>query len=79
MTEKFDYNFKVDARDLRCPMPLLKTKLKLNKMQTGDTVLVLATDVGSEKDIPAFCNQTGYPVKVQLLDNKIFQFLITKK
>ncbi len=35
-------------------MPLLKTKLELNRMQEGEILEVLASDAGSARDIPAF-------------------------
>ncbi|MCK7547380.1 sulfurtransferase TusA family protein [Marinobacter koreensis] len=44
----------LDASGLRCPMPLLKTKLELNGMAPGDRLEVIATDAGSARDIPAF-------------------------
>ncbi|WP_417518120.1 sulfurtransferase TusA family protein [Marinobacter sp.] len=44
----------LDASGLRCPMPLLKTKLELNGMSPGEMLEVIATDAGSARDIPAF-------------------------
>lgn len=44
----------LDTSGLRCPMPLLKTKLELNGMSPGDKLEVIATDSGSARDIPAF-------------------------
>ncbi len=35
-------------------MPLLKTKLRLNDMNPGDLLQVIASDPGSARDIPAF-------------------------
>ncbi|MBQ0831364.1 sulfurtransferase TusA family protein [Marinobacter sp.] len=44
----------LDTSGLRCPMPLLKTKLELNGMARGEKLEVIATDAGSARDIPAF-------------------------
>ncbi|MGO1694018.1 MAG: sulfurtransferase TusA family protein [Marinobacter sp.] len=44
----------LDTSGLRCPMPLLKTKLELNGMSPGEELEVIATDAGSARDIPAF-------------------------
>jgi tRNA 2-thiouridine synthesizing protein A len=49
----------LDASGLNCPMPILKTKKALNKMDAGQILEVISTDAGSVKDIEAFCNQTG--------------------
>lgn len=48
----------VDGRALACPMPLLKTKVALRPLQSGDSVYVLATDPNSCADIAAFCAQS---------------------
>lgn len=49
----------VDARNLGCPLPILKTKKMLNRMSEGEIVAVTATDPGSVKDFESFCEQTG--------------------
>ena len=49
----------LDASGLNCPMPILKTKKALSKMDSGKILEVISTDAGSVKDIEAFCNQTG--------------------
>ncbi len=49
----------LDASGLNCPLPILKTKKALIKMSAGQVLEVISTDVGSIKDIEAFCNQTG--------------------
>ena len=50
----------LDASGLRCPMPLLKTKLELNTMAPGEVLLVIASDSGSARDIPAFLSLTRH-------------------
>lgn len=47
----------VDARHLPCPMPLLKAKQALNRMQTGQVLQILATDAGSWRDFHVFVQQ----------------------
>lgn len=49
----------LDASGLACPMPLLKTKLALARMQSGQTLQVTATDPGSWRDIPAYLELSG--------------------
>lgn len=44
----------LDVRALRCPLPLLRTKQQLLKMQPGEVLEVWATDAGSWRDIPAY-------------------------
>lgn len=49
----------IDARNLNCPLPILKTKKALNAMSAGETLSIIATDPGSVKDFESFCDQTG--------------------
>lgn len=50
----------LDATGLICPLPLLKTKIALQALNSGDVLLVKATDRGSIKDIPAFCDLSDH-------------------
>ena len=50
----------IDARGLACPLPLLKAKLGLNRLQTGQCLRVLATDAGSVRDFHAFVAISGH-------------------
>jgi TusA-related sulfurtransferase len=49
----------VDARGLKCPLPILRAKKALNDMAPGQVLKVLATDPGSPRDFQAFARQTG--------------------
>ncbi|MFA4905747.1 MAG: sulfurtransferase TusA family protein [Candidatus Margulisiibacteriota bacterium] len=49
----------LDTFGLLCPMPIVKTALKVKEMQVGQTLEVLATDAGIKEDMPAWCKSTG--------------------
>lgn len=49
----------IDLSGLRCPLPILRAKKALAKMNSGEVLEVLATDPGAPKDFEAFCRQTG--------------------
>lgn len=49
----------LDAIGLSCPMPVVKTKIKLQEMAIGQVSKVLADDDGLVKDLPAWCEKTG--------------------
>ena len=48
-----------DASGLRCPMPVLKLKKEIQKIEVGQILKVIATDVGSKKDFPSWAERTG--------------------
>ena len=49
----------LDAKGLKCPLPVIKTRLALNKMAVGEVVTVLAADPASKIDIHHLCNIAG--------------------
>jgi tRNA 2-thiouridine synthesizing protein A len=49
----------VDARGLKCPLPLLKLEKALVGTKAGETIAVLATDPIARIDIPLYCRQQG--------------------
>jgi tRNA 2-thiouridine synthesizing protein A len=68
----------LDARGLQCPLPLLRTKQRLNQMNAGDRLLVLATDIGAVRDIPAFCELAGHRVLERSEVSGVYRFLLEK-
>lgn len=58
MTE-YEVAREFDASGLRCPMPILKTKKEIQEINIGEILKVIATDVGTKKDFPAWSTRTG--------------------
>ncbi len=68
----------LDASGLNCPLPILKTKKALSKMDAGKILEVISTDAGSVKDIEAFCNQTGNKLISTIENDDKYVFTIEK-
>jgi tRNA 2-thiouridine synthesizing protein A len=68
----------LDARGLRCPMPLLKLKQRLNSMQGGEEITVATTDPGSVRDFQAFLRQAGHALLEVREEEAGFLFHIRK-
>ncbi|MEX2474873.1 sulfurtransferase TusA family protein [Marinobacter sp.] len=66
----------LDASGLRCPMPLLKTKLELNAMSPGEELEVIATDSGSARDIPAYLRVSRHELVSSTEADGRFRFVI---
>jgi Predicted redox protein, regulator of disulfide bond formation len=49
----------LDAKGLTCPMPLVKTRGALSRIDLGETLTVFVTDPTSYIDISLFCDTTG--------------------
>ncbi len=56
---QLDFTVEIDCSGMNCPLPVVKTKKELEKLNTGEILKVIATDPGSNSDIPAFCRRTG--------------------
>ena len=54
-----DFQKDLDARGLKCPLPILRAKKALAYMGSSDVLRVQATDPGSVRDFNAFARQTG--------------------
>jgi tRNA 2-thiouridine synthesizing protein A len=70
---------RVDARGLSCPMPIVKTAQAMKPLQSGAVVELLATDVGSIKDVAAWCRVTGNELIEQTSDGAVYRFVIRRK
>jgi tRNA 2-thiouridine synthesizing protein A len=65
----------VDARGLKCPLPLVKTKLALEEAEPGERVRVLATDPEAPIDLAAWADHAGHTFR-QLAPG---EFQLTKR
>ena len=52
----------LDARQLICPMPVIRTQQTVADMEAGQILKVQCTDPGALFDIPAWCRVHGHEV-----------------
>ena len=76
MAEQIDQE--LDTSGLNCPMPILKLKQTLKAMQSGQRLLVIATDPGSQSDFPAFAAQTGHRLLESRVEADKFIYVVEK-
>ncbi|WIJ25639.1 sulfurtransferase TusA family protein [Devosia sp. RR2S18] len=50
----------IDARGLKCPLPVLKLEKRIQKLPAGSVLTVLATDPMARIDIPLYCRQHAH-------------------
>ena len=55
-------SYRLDARHMLCPLPVIKTQDKAAELQSGDILEVTCTDPGALNDIPAWCRINGHEV-----------------
>lgn len=45
----------LDARNMLCPLPVIKLQNAARNLTSGDTIVLLCTDPGTLQDIPCWC------------------------
>lgn len=68
----------LDCLGLKCPMPVLKAKKELKKLNSGDVLTLTVDDKGALKDIPALVSKTGDEIIQTNEDGSIITFKIQK-
>lgn len=69
----------INAQGLRCPLPLLKAKQALNRIQPGECVQIFATDVGAVRDFPAFAELSGHTLLKNSEEAGVYEFVLQKR
>ena len=73
-----DYDERLDATGLNCPLPIIRAKKALAGLSSGQILEVVATDPGSVKDFEAFAKQTGNELLESTEEGGKFCFLMKK-
>ena len=72
------YDQHLDAKGLNCPLPVLKAKVALNKMQPGEILYVEATDPHATIDFEAYCARTGHEIIRLNESGEVIKFYIRR-
>jgi tRNA 2-thiouridine synthesizing protein A len=73
-----DFDKELDAKNLNCPLPILRCKKGLSEISADQVLKIMATDPGAVKDFQAFCKQTGHEL-LQLDEAEgVYTFYIKK-
>lgn len=69
-----DYDEDIDAIGLLCPLPVLKLRKRLERLNPGQVARLQATDPAARLDVPHFCQETGHVLlsTIELDDTRHF-------
>lgn len=73
-----EYDLELDARGLFCPEPVMMLHNRINDVEPGGVLRVVATDPSTTRDIPRFCQFLGHELISQAEDNDLFVYLIRR-
>jgi tRNA 2-thiouridine synthesizing protein A len=66
----------LDARGLKCPLPILLAKRALRTVAPGSLLEVLATDRGVDADIVDLCELTGAILVDSSFADGVYRFVL---
>lgn len=70
---------KIDARDLLCPLPVLRLRKVLSGLPEGGRVRMRATDAMALIDVPHFCAEAGHAViSVDEIEAGLHEFVVER-
>ena len=70
---------RLDARGLKCPMPIVKTAQAIKVLTPGQLLEVVATDPGSVADFAAWSRSTGNELVEQSAEGGEYRFVLRRK
>jgi tRNA 2-thiouridine synthesizing protein A len=76
--EGLDVTSVLDAKGLSCPMPLLRTKKEIGKIDAGQILQIDGTDPGSRNDIPGWCSRAGHEYLGEKEETGYISFFVQK-
>lgn len=68
----------IDLTPFRCPVPLVRVKLALKSMSSGETLHIFLSDSGSRRDVPLFLKKQGHNIQVLCDDAIQLALMVTK-
>ncbi len=71
-----DHN--LDALGLRCPEPVMMVRKTVRGMQAGETLLIIADDPATTRDIPGFCRFMEHELVAQETESLPYRYLLRK-
>jgi len=74
-----NFDVELDARQLACPLPILRAKKSLSQMLSGQVIRITATDKGSPNDFAEFCRNTGNELLSSTVENGEFVFFLRRR
>jgi tRNA 2-thiouridine synthesizing protein A len=68
----------LDAKGLKCPLPVLRARKAMKDVPPGGLLQVLTTDPGAPKDFIHFCETTGNELVENRQDGDVYILTIKR-
>ncbi|ELY4439344.1 sulfurtransferase TusA [Cronobacter dublinensis] len=68
----------LDALGLRCPEPVMMVRKTVRHMQPGETLLIVADDPATTRDIPGFCRFMEHELVASQTETLPYRYVLRK-
>ncbi len=68
----------LDTLGLRCPEPIMMVRKTMRHLQAGQTLLIIADDPATTRDIPGFCRFMDHELVESQTEAAPYRYLIRK-
>ena len=69
----------IDTKGLRCPLPVLRVRKLMRRLDPGTEAVILATDPGAEQDLRDYCEASGCTfLSAEYLEGGVLRVVIRK-
>ena len=68
----------LDAKGLFCPEPVMLLHKKIREINAGETLVLVATDPSTTRDVPKFCHFLGHELLSSEEDGQTYRYSIRK-
>lgn len=68
----------LDTSGKCCPMPMVELNKAMRRMEPGSVLELVATDVGTRRDIPSWCERTGNALLASSEEGKVLRYYVRK-
>lgn len=70
--------FHIDARELLCPLPVLKLRKRLQGVASGTTLHLMTTDPAAVVDVPHYCAESGHDLIATTTQDGVTTYQVRK-
>lgn len=78
MSEQIEATKILDTCGKCCPMPMVETNKTIKSLAEGDVLQIIATDPGTQVDIPSWCERTGNQLLSSNESENLFTYYVKK-
>ncbi len=69
----------LDTSGKCCPMPIVETNKTMRSLSPGEILQIIATDPGTQVDIPSWCQRTGNELLSTVVEDKSYTYYVKKQ